>query len=442
MRPRSPAHGAGVAVIVILAGAAVAFLVARGPSPGARPQSWGVPDPDTTRMQHQVADLLWEARQAVLREPDSPEAWGRLGEVCDAHELYAYAAPCYQRASALAPNNFRWPYLLASVRQAQGAGGDEVAALLRRASRLEPDLPLLFVELGDALARHGQAPEACDAYREAIELDPKLAAAQRGLGQALIALGDPRAALDALEEALQVGPQDAAVYAAMAQACTQLGDLEGAEQATQRSRELPIVRPEPGPVRAEVLSLGISALHCYYRAGRLMEAGDYAEAINQLKIAEEYAPDDPALQQRLGISYTQTDQDALAIQHLSKAVRLKDTLYSAHAALGSLFAARGDLDRAVAHYRRALGHVPNEGHLRAALAVALARGGDLEEAIGEFERAAALAPLGPGAHYHWGLALEELGRLDEAIEQYQRAVESDANHPAARRLARLQASGP
>lgn len=74
-----------------------------------------VPDPDTTEMEPLVAQRLGEARQAVLEQPDSAEAWGRFAKTLDVHRLHSEAIPCYRRAAALAPDEFRWAYFLARV---------------------------------------------------------------------------------------------------------------------------------------------------------------------------------------------------------------------------------------------------------------------------------------------------------------------------------------
>ena len=131
------------ALVVVAAGTAVVLMVAN-----ARALNAGVPDPDTSAMQPRGAARLRSARQEVLKQPGSAEAWGSFGAVCDAHQLYDEAALCYRRARALAPGDFPWPYLLANIREFQGAAADDVAALLREAAQLEPDFPPVFFRIG------------------------------------------------------------------------------------------------------------------------------------------------------------------------------------------------------------------------------------------------------------------------------------------------------
>lgn len=353
------------AVIVLVAGGAIMILVPNDePSQSPAPLDWRVPDPDTTPMQPRVAQRLKEARQAVRRQLDSPEAWGLFGAVCDVHDLYAHAVHCYRHAYALAPNDFRWPYLLAYVRELQGADVAETTRLFQKAAELEPEFPPVFFRIADALMREGKLDEARDHYRKAIQLDPKLAVAHRGLGQALIALGDPQTALHHLESAVQYGQQDSAVYAAMAQAYTRLGDFDRAEEAGQKSRRLSNVLALPDPVRFEVEALGISSKHCYDRAKALMQGGDYAAAIDQWKIAEESLPNDPQLHHRLGISYMRTGRPALGIEHYRQALELNPKLTNAHFNLGRALEQLGRVDEAIEHYRRAVQIDPNHPAVR------------------------------------------------------------------------------
>ncbi len=183
-----------------------------------------LPTPDTSGMQPRVAQRIDEARQAVLRKPFSADAWGGFGLICDAHLLADHAATCYRRAMALAPDDFRWVYLLAILRNGQDAGVNEVLALFQAAVRLKPDFAPTRFRIGVILAEEGPYNDAYQAYLEAIELDPSLAIARRRLGQLMLTLGDTRVAISQLEHVLQLAPKDGPTYAALAQAYMRSGD--------------------------------------------------------------------------------------------------------------------------------------------------------------------------------------------------------------------------
>ena len=72
-------------------------------------------------------------------------------------------------------------------------------------------------------------------------------------------------------------------------------------------------------------------------------------------------------------------------------------------------------------------------------AAALVVNGELEEAAEHYRQAARLRPKSADAHSRLAFTLERVGQIDEAIVHYRRAVELDADHPAAQRLADLEA---
>ena len=465
----------GTAVIVA-ALIAVPLLIRLGIDSDRPSRSrWSIPAPVSADMQPLVARRLSEARRKVVDTPSSADAWGRFGAVCDAHRLYGPAATCYRRALALAPDDFRWPYLLATVLESDGAPWEEVAGHLRTAAELQSDYAPAFVRLGELLLRNGRLTEAPEAFERAIALDPELAVAHRGLGQVRLSGNDAPAAIQHLERARELRPDDRAVWVALAQAYMQAGETRRAENASQSAHRLQRVLGVPDPVRAKVEALGVSPKHCAERAAILADAGDFAGAIENLEIVAEARPDYPLVHLQLGILYSTTGQLDPAVEHLSKATQLKDDLLEAHTRLAAILLERNQLSEAIGHLRRAHAHTPTDVAVLTWLGSALSRHGDVDEAVTVFEQAAELAPSDAQIRYNWGtallqggepqqaidrlqetlrldrdhadahfnmaVALEQLGRVDEAIGHYEHAVRIDPDHPAARALAELK-SGP
>ncbi|MCH8037825.1 MAG: tetratricopeptide repeat protein [Proteobacteria bacterium] len=279
--------------------------------------NWEIPNPDTAPMQPRVAQLFGEARQAVVRRPDSAEAWGRFGAVYDAHGLYDGAIACYRKALALAPNDFRFIYNLGMVLEWSGDTSEEPLNLLQTAVRLEPDYPPVFVRLGDTLARAGRRREARDAYRRATELDPNFAIAHRSLGQVLLALDDVNTALAHLERAAQLMPNDGLVFAALAQSYLRLGQRQLADAAVEKSRRLPSNLALPDPIRYWVVSLGISSEICYERGKGLLRAGDYVGATGTLTFETVLSETlDPAVRESCMRVWNATLSDAYSSEEL------------------------------------------------------------------------------------------------------------------------------
>jgi protein O-mannosyl-transferase len=96
--------------------------------------------------------------------------------------------------------------------------------------------------------------------------------------------------------------------------------------------------------------------------------------------------------------------------------------FRAHANLGAAYHAAGDLEAAVAEYRRATALFPGEAAVRADLGAALTALGRYDEARTELKAAMADFERYAPAHYKYGILLERTGDLAGARAAYARAV--------------------
>jgi superkiller protein 3 len=421
-----------------------------------------------------VARAITGAREALIAAPDSADAWGGYGAVLDAHDFHAEATSCYERARALAPQDFRWAYMLAIMRDFQGAGAEELVPAFQDAIRLEPDYPPAQVRFGDALVRVGRLPEARAAYEKALELDPEFAIAHRNLGQVLVSLEEPATAIEHLERARALTPDDGMVHSTLARAYWLAGDAERAKAAEEEANLHEPVYGIPDPVRRVVDDLALNPLDVAQRAAEHMESGEFEAAIQDLAVLAESSPDDASIEARLGTCYLRTGDLEQARAHLDRALTLNDGLVEPHLQLAALDEARGDLAAAAQHYRRTVEQLPSNRELRKKLGRCLGQMGDLEGAVEQFEQAhmlgvpdaellhnwgtaldrlgrhedalrhfeaaLELVPENAGVHFNLALTLEQLGRVDEAIEHYERTLALDPSLPAAQRLAALRTS--
>ncbi|MHC4949034.1 MAG: tetratricopeptide repeat protein, partial [Planctomycetota bacterium] len=340
--------------------------------------------------QPRVAARIEAARRAVLDAPSSADAWGRLGAVCDAHRLHEPARTCYERAHRLAPTAFQWPYLLAIVRDVQGADASEVTGLFETAIAIERRFPPVHVRYGDALVRHGRSGEAAAAYRAALALDEDFAMAHRSLGRVLLSLGDLAGAVTHLERAAGLNPGDSLAYSSLAQAYTRQGDATRAEAATARARMLTPDLDVPDPIRFDVEALGISSELCAERAHRMTATGDWQGVVDNLSVVAEVRPDDAEVRRQLGGAYARLGRTEPALRHLAEAVRLQDDLATARVDLAALLLADGRAAEAATHLQRAVDLDPTSALTHERLALVLEHLGRATEAAEHRARAAAL----------------------------------------------------
>ncbi len=112
----------------------------------------------------------------------------------------------------------------------------------------------------------------------------------------------------------------------------------------------------------------------------------------------------------------------------------------AHNNLGFLYLRRGELDKAISHFKTALkirsGNSETRYNLGTALvhtnlANALAREGRPEEAVRHYEEAIKLRPDYGDAYYNFGSMLFQQGRIDDAIAQWQKTLAMQPNDAGA-----------
>ena len=122
---------------------------------------------------------------------------------------------------------------------------------------------------------------------------------------------------------------------------------------------------------------------------KMLEHGEYKQAILVLELLLSDRPDDPVLLYNLGMAYSDT----------------------------------GNLDRGVVLLRRLMVQEPDHVNGRVALGVALTRQRKYEDARLELERAVADEPANPWAHRNLGACLLHLKRPAEAVDHLRTATE-------------------
>lgn len=422
-----------VAVVAALALGAVGYFVLRddGLHQASPTAEWHIPDPDLTDMLPPVARSIQTAREGVVKQPSSAEAWGRFGNVLDAHHLYSDAAICYGRAHDLAPGAFQWAYMLAVVRDLLGADQKQIVEAFEKAIKLNSVYPPAFFRYGQALLRQGMLTEARDAYQTAVELDPKFAMAHHGLGQSLLSMGEAESAVKHLAQARELDPTDSMAYTALARAYQLTGDRGRAKEAADKAGSLKPSLSVPDPVRFDMQLLAVDPRSCIRRYAGNMRAGRFDKAISDLKLLLEMFPGTANYHVELATCYQKVGDKDAAIGHLTKAIELDENLTDARIRLAGLLDQKGATKKAEQQYRLASAQQPGNAAYHAKLGFFLANHGKLAGAVSEFERAAvAIGGQGLGPEHpdvatslnNLALLYYSQGRYAEAEPLFQRAL--------------------
>ena len=93
-----------------------------------------------------------------------------------------------------------------------------------------------------------------------------------------------------------------------------------------------------------------------------------------------------------------------------------------HYVQGNVFADRGELKKAIRHYRKALKYSPGNSAVHFNLGNALVRQDNLDEAVEHFRRILLIQPEFAEAHESLGRALAQQGKRDEAAKHLEEAL--------------------
>ncbi|MGV8073988.1 MAG: tetratricopeptide repeat protein [Syntrophobacteraceae bacterium] len=159
---------------------------------------------------------------------------------------------------------------------------------------------------------------------------------------------------------------------------------------------------------------------------KYLAAGDFAQALKFLSLAEKKRPRDATIQYDLGIAFSARGLPVDSQMHLEKALSLKPDYPEVNNALGAFYAERGQLDKAEEHFQKALANplyqTPHFALFN--LGRIYEKKGDLEASLKYYQEAVRLYPHYAMAYFRMGQVEEALKRNDDAREAYGKAIET------------------
>ncbi len=319
--------------------------------------------------------------KALEADPTSGEAWTGLIQAWLAQGAGQTAAELSVRAMDTAPQDPSVWLLAATI------STDQAASILRRATRLHPEVPQLWAALGRTQFESGDWKAAGGSYDKALALDP------------------PNLATLRVERALVTEIRNGALDLTGAAVILDIRDIarEDVKLALAALDTLAIEQPRSGQVRLVY--------------GNILRAiGNYGAAEVHLKAARDLMPDDADAWSALGGFYLDRRRPAEARPLLEQAARTRpgDPVLAVAAAMAA--AEAGDTSSAEATLRDAIQRFPGSigpvlGLTR--LLISTNRGDAALDLLSESIR---VRP-----HVELALALlsvgKELGRDDEALQR-------------------------
>jgi tetratricopeptide (TPR) repeat protein len=133
----------------------------------------------------------------------------------------------------------------------------------------------------------------------------------------------------------------------------------------------------------------------------------------------------------LGKAFLEKGQMDKAMGQFQKALELNPDSVQAENNLGHAFLEDGQVDKAMAQLQKASEIDPNYAEARNNLGIALSKKGEVDEAIVQYQKALELNPNYAKAHNNLGIAFFKKGKVDEAIAQYQKTLAITPNYAEA-----------
>jgi len=241
-------------------------------------------------------------RQILARQPDHAETLRMLGLLAQQLGQTASALELLRRTTRLKPQVALYHADLARTLKAVGRL-DESAAAFRQAIHLRPDWPEACNDLGNVLTDRKHLEEAIAAYRQALALRPDFAEAWNNLGNAFRNSGQLDEAIAAYRQALFLRPDLAEAHSNLGNALKDTGELDEALASYRRAAE---IKPDPR-IAASILY----ALHLHPDCGpdRIYQEHvrwnqTYARPLAPSIVAYE---NDPSPDRRLRVGYVSCD---------------------------------------------------------------------------------------------------------------------------------------
>jgi cytochrome c-type biogenesis protein CcmH/NrfG len=357
-------------------------------------------DPSTPNLADadaEVVAVITRARQQVLAERGSADAWGRLGMVLLAHDFRQEANVCFVEAERLDPGELRWPYLrgLTLVMSSPEAG----IPCLERAVALSGNRPEPRLRLAEALLEQGRLEEAEHHLQAALELAPGHPRAGLGLARLAFAREKWAEGLHHLESCRADVHARKMAHTLAAEARHRLGQRDRAAQELASARKLPEDQRWRDPFIEEVERLQVGLRVRLARASTLARQNLDGEAIALLEAVVRDYPEHGEAWVELGQLLLKVGQPAHAERVLVQAVRVAPGMVEAWFRLG---VARFFLD-------------------------------DRRRAGEAFREVVRLKPDHTLGHYNLGICLKELGDLAGAEHHLRRALSCQPDDQRARK---------
>lgn len=412
-----------IAGLIVLA-VAVGLVVKKEPPPS-------LPEISLIQLEPEMAGQIRRLQSAVLADPHSGAAWGKLGSLLKSLGIRDQAEICLRAAARFDAKEPRWPYLQALLNLHES--GRFALEHLRRTVALcgnDPAMPRL--RLARLLAETGRDDEARRQLEQLLQAQPDCGPARLMLAQIEHRRGEWEKARTWARLCTTNAHTARAAWTLLSTIYRRQGDPDAAELASRRAAAVTADAPWPDPFEEELLAWRNDARSLSDRAQSLLVAGRTADAWPLVqRLAKDHA-DFSETWLLLGRAQYLQRKPAEAEHSLRRFLEMEPDSVNGHFQLGMSQMARQRYEDAADTFRQATTLKRNFGPAYFNLGFSLAKSGRPREAIAAFEEAIRQNPEHIDSYIlladlHW--QQREVSRARELAELAARLDPDDARLP-------------
>ena len=386
------------------------------------------------------SELISTIQRPGINQLQLSEAYGQLGKLYEAYDLWDAAAACFLNAVNLQPERFEWKYYLGYSYERK-ADLNKAVEYYGKGLSIRPDSFALLIRLGEIQLNLNHPDLAKPLFEKALALNKSSAGALAGIGKVALSKRTYPEAVEKLKSALEIEPQASSLRYPLALAYRGMGDLEEAEASLQKKGTVEPTVSDPLLDELEELRKGQAVL--WIRGMQALADRRYAEAVEDFRQMVSADASGALPRMYLGISLAQAGEHTEAIHQFLKSLRSSPDLAGAHYNLALLLAQQGSEQEAIEHFRAAIKWTPELKDAHFQLANFLMRAGEYREALAEYGVVINMDSQNALARLMQPMALVRLKNYSAARRQLEAALEVlPGDTDIASALARLLAACP
>jgi Flp pilus assembly protein TadD len=290
---------------------------------------------------------------------------------------------------------------------------EEALGFYRAAQALQPQSPVMHLNLGVVFYDRGKLAEATEEHKMALLINPEWVLAHNNLG---IIFHKRKKFVEAeaeFREAIRRNADDAMLHDNLGLALLRQEKLPEAEAEFRAAIRLAPTSPKAHSDRGQAL----------------LQLGKFREAEDECRIAIRLQEDFPHAQFTLAASLEKQGRFADGEVAMRRAVALKPDVHEFRNGLGVILFDQSKFGEAEAEFRTAVGLEPNRATYHFNLGNALLNQHKIREAEAEYGNALHLDPNYSDALGRLGLALYKQGKHHEAAAAFEVTLAIDPTHP-------------